>query len=61
MKACILYNFEMRDSNLCLDFKTFEVLDPSIPKTYPGDSALEKEKFPQNVKFDESVKMVKFS
>ena len=59
MKVCIFYHFEIRNSKLSLDFKRFEVFDPLTQKTYPAESVLEK--FQSNVKFDESVKIFKFS
>ena len=54
-----MYHFEIGDSKLSLNSKKCDVLDPFTQKTYPGDSALGK--FPQKVKFDETVKMVKFT
>ena len=58
MKGDILYRFEFLNSKQSLHFKKFEVLDPFTPKTYPGDFALGK--FPQQVIFDENVKIFKF-
>ena len=58
MKVCIFYHFEMGNTNLSLDFKKLDILDPFTPNTYPGDSALEK--FPQKLKIEEYVKIFKF-
>ena len=59
MKVFIFYHFEMRYLKMSLDLKKFEVFDSLSQKTYPGDSA--SEKFPQKMKFDKNINMVKFS